>query len=59
MPARASGCKTPNVRGDHPRRSSTFPVGASLLAKALDQSPSMLDVPTSSRAGSLPQVGWA
>jgi hypothetical protein len=30
-------------------------VGASLLAKALDQPAKMLDVPPSSRAGSLPQ----
>jgi hypothetical protein len=31
-------------------------VGASLLAKASDQSTSLLNVPGSSRAGSLPQV---
>ncbi|NWL23099.1 hypothetical protein DM828_27835 [Pseudomonas umsongensis] len=31
-------------------------VGASLLAKAAVQSTSMLNVPDSSRAGSLPQV---
>jgi hypothetical protein len=30
-------------------------VGASLLAKAVDQPPSMLDLLTLSRAGSLPQ----
>jgi hypothetical protein len=32
-------------------------VGASLLAKAMDQLAWMLDVPASSRAGSLPHIG--
>ncbi|MBD0703376.1 hypothetical protein CF597_10220 [Pseudomonas sp. PSB1] len=32
-----------------------IPVGASLLAKAVGRSESMLNVPPSSRAGSLPQ----
>ncbi|RYM43792.1 hypothetical protein EVS84_07800 [Pseudomonas koreensis] len=32
------------------------PVGASLLAKAVGQSTDMLNVPTHSRASSLPQV---
>ncbi|KAB0526902.1 hypothetical protein F7R20_10995 [Pseudomonas brassicacearum subsp. brassicacearum] len=35
------------------------PVGASLLAIAVAQFASMLDVPPSSRAGSLPQGGVA
>ncbi|PYB88612.1 hypothetical protein DMX03_11685 [Pseudomonas koreensis] len=36
-------------------KATLHPVGASLLAKASDQTTSMLNVPTSSRAGSLPQ----
>nr|TSB51813.1 hypothetical protein FEE99_13355 [Pseudomonas sp. ef1] len=34
------------------------PVGASLLARALGQALTLLDVPTLSRAGSLLQRGW-
>ncbi|TDK51879.1 hypothetical protein E1508_24905 [Pseudomonas moraviensis] len=34
------------------------PVGASLLAKALGQALTLLDVPTLSRAGPLLQRGW-
>jgi hypothetical protein len=39
----------------HILKISTKPVGASLLAKTLCQTTQMLNVPASSRAGSLPQ----
>jgi hypothetical protein len=39
----------------HILKISTKPVGASLLAKAVCQTTQMLNVPASSRAGSLPQ----
>ncbi|KAB0513138.1 hypothetical protein F7R05_13830 [Pseudomonas koreensis] len=38
-----------------PQKHRRSPVGASLLAKAVCQSPTMLNVMASSRAGSLPQ----
>ncbi|TNB88023.1 hypothetical protein FHJ31_06130 [Pseudomonas sp. Fig-3] len=40
-------------------RLPTTPVGASLLAIAVGQPTMMLDMPPSSRAGSLPQGLWS